>query len=72
MDDEMYNRICQLVWLEEVRICNEVTERMNFIFKYRPTDADAYIKLAQAKAKKEYFDDKAFSFLRWLRGFVEE
>lgn len=72
MNDDLYNRICQLLWLEEVRLCNEVTERMNFIIKYRPTEADAYIKLAQAKAKKEYFDKVAFSFLRWLRGFVKD
>ena len=71
MNEDLYNRICSIIWHEEIRLCNEVTERMNFITKYTPVDPEAYVKLAQAKAKKEYFDSHAFNFLRWLDGFVD-
>ena len=71
MSEELYNRICQLMWNEEIRLCNLITNQMNFIEKYRPMTADAYIELAQLKAQKEYFDKYVFRMLAWLNGFVE-
>ena len=72
LDEELYNRICNIFFQEEVRLQNEITDKMNFIIKYAPTDAHAYIELAQAKSNKEYFDKYVFRMLDWLRGFVQD
>lgn len=72
MTAELYNRICSLMWQEDVRLTNQITEQMNFILKYRPTDPDAYVKLAQLQAQKSYFDKYVFRLLGWLDGFVDD
>lgn len=72
MNEELYNRICNLFFHEETRLQNEITDKMNYIIKYAPTDAQPYIELAQKKAVKEYFDKYVFRMLDWLRGFVED
>lgn len=68
----MYNRICQLFFLEEVRLNNVVIDKMNYIIKYTPIDASAYIDLIRAKANKDYFDKYVFRMLDWLSGFVKD
>ena len=72
LSEELYNRICNIFFHEEVRLENEITEKMNFIFKYAPTDAHVYIELVQAKANKDYSDKYVFRMLDWLRGFVQD
>lgn len=72
MNEELYNRICNIFFQEEVRLQNVITEKMNYIIKYAPTDAQAYIELAQAKANREYFDKYVFRMLGWLQGFVQD
>ena len=72
LDDEMYNRICNIFFQEEMRLQNEVTDKMNFIIKYAPVEARPYIELAQSQAVKEYFDVYVFRMLDWLRGFVQD
>ena len=69
---DMYNKICNIFFSEEVRLQNIVTDKMNFIIKFAPTDARMYIELAEAKAVKHYFDKYVFTMLDWLRGFVED
>lgn len=71
MDENTYNRICSLFWLEEVRRQNTVTDLKNMIMKTRTTDPTVYIKLAQAEAVANYFDYFCSSFLDWVGGFVE-
>lgn len=72
ISEDVFNRICQIIWLEEIRICNEVTDRLNYITKYRPSDPEPYIKLAQAQAVKNYFDEYVCRAIRWLNGFVDD
>lgn len=70
LSDEMYNRICQLIWLEAVRREDTVVMLQNNIIKTNTTDPQAYIKLAQAQAVANYFDYFSGSFLEWLGHFV--
>lgn len=70
MSEEMYNRICQLIWLEEVRRRDTVEKLQMFIQRNRPTDPNVYIKLAQAQACADYFDYFSGAFLDWLGHFV--
>lgn len=72
LDEHLYNRMCNIFSSEEVRLQNIVTDKMNFIIKFAPTDARMYIELAEAKAVKNYFDKYVFTILDWLRGFVED
>ena len=72
ISEEMYNRICQLFFLEETRLNNLVIDKMNYIFRYTPTEATAYIDLIKAKASKDYFDKYVFRMLDWLMGFVQD
>lgn len=72
LDEQLYNRMCNIFFSEEVRLQNIVTDKMNFIIKFAPTDARMYIELAEAKAVKHYFDKYVFTILDWLRGFVED
>ena len=71
ISEDMYNRICQLFFLEEVRLNNVVIDKMNYT-KYTPIDAAAYIDLIRAKSNKDYFDKYVFRMLGWLEGFVQE
>lgn len=71
MNEEIYNRICSVFWLEEIRRKNTVSELINMIDKHRTNDPRVYIKLAQAQAVADYFDYFCSSFLSWLGGFVE-
>ena len=66
IDDDLYNKFCMLMFQEEIRLENNVIDAQNYILKYRPTDAAAYIKLAQAQAIHEYYDKYMYSLLRWL------
>lgn len=68
--EEMYNRICNLVFLEEVRLYNRVVELENMIAKTNSHDPRWFIELAQAKAVKNYFSYWSASFLNWLQGFL--
>lgn len=70
LSDEMYNRICQLIWLEAVRREDTVVMLQNNIIKTNTSDPQAYIKLAQAQAVANYFDYFSGSFLEWLGHFV--
>ena len=70
LSDEMYNRICQLIWLEAVRREDTVVRLQNNIIKTNTSDPQAYIKLAQAQAVANYFDYFSGSFLEWLGHFV--
>lgn len=70
MSDELYNRICQLVWLEEKRRVDTVVNLQNMIIKTRTTDPNAYLKLAQAQAVANYFDYFSGALLDWLGHFV--
>lgn len=70
MSEELYNRICQLIFLEENRRKDSVVVLQNFIIKSRTADPNAYIKLAQAQAVADYFDYFSGAFLSWLGGFV--
>lgn len=72
LDENLYNKICGIFFSEEVRLQNIVTDKMNYIIRFAPTDAHTYIELAEAKAVKNYFDKYVFTMLDWLRGFVEE
>ena len=66
IDDDLYNKLCILFFQEEVRLENNVIDAQNYIFKYRPNTPEAYIKLAQAEAIRNYFDKYMTSFLRWI------
>lgn len=68
--EQLYNRLCNVLFLEEVRLENNVIEKQNFIVKYRPVQAEPYIELIKAQAVKEYFDRYVGSLLRWLEHFV--
>lgn len=72
MNEELFNRFCNLLFCEEGRLQNDVVNKMNFIVRYAPSDPEPYIKLAQARAVKEYFDKHVFTLLDWLEGFVQE
>lgn len=70
LDDEMYNRICQIFFLEEGRRKDLVTDLHNMIIKSGTADPNAYIKLAQAQAVANYFDYFSGAFLEWLGHFA--
>ena len=71
IDDDLYNKFCMLTFQEEVRLENNVIDAQNYILKYRPTDATAYINLAQAQAIRDYYDKYMYSLLRWLDHYSE-
>lgn len=71
LSDEMYNRICQLIFLEENRRKDSVIVLQNFIIKTGTADPNVYIKLAQAQAVADYFDYFSGTFLEWLGGFTQ-
>ncbi len=71
LSENLYNRICQLFFNEDVRLSNNLVEIENYIFHYRPIEPEPYIKLVQAQTEKAYFDKYIFSILRWLDSFVE-
>ena len=70
LSDEMYNRICQIFFLEEGRRKDLVTDLHNMIIKSGTADPNAYIKLAQAQAVANYFDYFSGAFLEWLGHFA--
>ena len=72
MNEEIYNRLCNLLFCEEVRVKNDVVDKTNFIVRFAPSDPVPYIKLAQAQAVKDYFDKYVFTLLDWLGGFVQD
>ena len=72
LNDEMYNRICNLFFCEEVRRKNTVVDLLNMIQVYAVKDPVVFVKLAQAQAVADYFDYFCGSFLDWLGGFVED
>lgn len=71
MSDELYNSICQLFWLEEVRRKDTVVNLQNMIVKTGTLDPVAYVKLAQAQACADYFDYFSGSFLDWLGHYAQ-
>lgn len=71
ISENMYNRICGLLFQEDVRLHNNLVDCENYIFRYRPTAPEPYIKLIQAQTEKAYFDRYIFSLLSWLEKFVE-
>lgn len=71
LDEDMYNRICNLFFVEGVRLENKVVEKQNFIVKYRPSEAHPYIELIKAQAELDYFNNYVFSLLKWFDRFVE-
>lgn len=70
LSDEMYNRICQLFYLEEIRRKDTATDLHNMIIKTGTSDPRAFVKLAQAQACADYFDYFSGAFLDWLGHFV--
>lgn len=71
LDEDMYNRICNLFNQEDVRLENNIIDCQNYIFRYRPSAPEPYIKLIQAQAEKDYFDRYIFTLLDWFNNFVE-
>lgn len=71
LSEDMYNRICNIFNQEDVRLENNITEYQNYIFRFRPSDPAAYIRLIQAQAEKDYFDRYIYSLLNWLNNFVD-
>lgn len=70
LSDDMYNSICQLIWLEEIRRKDAVVMLQNMIVRTRTTDPEVYVKLAQAQACANYFDYFSGAFLEWLGHFT--
>lgn len=72
MTEELYNRICNLLFLEELRLENNITDKQNFIVRYRPSEPTPYIELIKAQAELDYFNKYIFSLLGWLEHFIVE
>lgn len=71
LDENMFNLICSLFFQEDVRLEKNIIDCQNYIFRYRPSAPEPYIKLIQAQAVKDYFDMYVFTLLDWFNGFVE-
>lgn len=69
-DDDIYNRICEVFFLEEGRRKDHVTDLQNLIIKTGTSDPVVYLKLAQAQACANFFDYFSASFLEWLGSFI--
>lgn len=71
ISENMYNRIYNLLFLEEARLEDNITEKQNYIFRYRPSDAIPYIELIKSQAEYDYFKKYISTFLEWLENFIE-
>ena len=70
LDDDIYNRVCEIFFLEEVRRKDCVSALQNLIAKTGTSDPVVYLKLAQAQACADFFDYFSGSFLEWLGSFI--
>lgn len=70
LNDDLYNKICELFFMEECRRQDVVIELQNLIIKTGTREPAVYIKLAQAQACADYFDYFSGAFLDWLGHFV--
>ena len=69
IDDDLYNKLCMLLFQEEVRLKNNVIDAQNYILKYTPTDPAPFMKLYAAQHIASYYDNYMKSFLRWLEHY---
>ena len=70
LDENIYNRICEIFFLEEGRRKDLVTDLQNMIIKTGTSDPVVYLKLAQAQACANFFDYFSGAFLEWLSNFT--
>lgn len=68
-DDDIYNRICNLMFCEQVRLENYVEDKLELLRRVKEPDPRMYIALIQAQAVKGHFECWSMSFLRWLDNF---
>lgn len=69
IDDDLYNKLCMLLFQEEVRLKNNIVDAQNYILKYTPTDPIPYMKLYRAQSISEYYNNYISSFLKWLEHY---
>jgi hypothetical protein len=72
LDEETFNRIYNVFFLEEHRLESDIVDKTNFIARYRPTDYEPYIELLLSQARLNYFNAYIFPLLDWLEHFVGE
>ncbi len=66
IDDDLYSKLCMLLFQEEVRLKNNIIDAQNYILKYTPSDPAPYMKLYAAQSIGDYYDRYMKSFLQWL------
>lgn len=69
ISDELYCKLCMIMFQEESRLKDNVISSQNFILKYRPIDPVPYIKLYKAQAILDYYNKYSTSFLRWIEHY---
>lgn len=70
IDDDFYNKLCMLLFQEEVRLKNNVVDAQNYILKYTPTDPLPYMKLYAAQSVSDYYNIYISSFMQWLEHYI--
>lgn len=66
--DEIFNKLCEIYYNEEVRLMNRVSELERMV-RYNSTDNYLLVELIQARARLEYFRIYILDVLNFLKFF---
>lgn len=66
--DEIYNKLCEIYFAEEVRLLNRVSYLEGYV-RYHSTDNYALIELIEARANLIYFQKYILDVLKYLKLF---